>query len=377
MTAYDVIVVGLGGVGSSAAFHLASAGHRVLGIDQHPPAHDRGSSHGKTRAIRMAYFEHPDYVPLLKRAYQLWDALDAASEPTLFHRTGVVEVGPADGVVVPGVLRSAREHRLDVEQLSARELHHRWAGLRGEDRWIAVLEPNAGFLRVENCVRRQLELAKAAGAELLHETTVIAWTNDGSGVRVSTEHGEHRAAKVVIAGGPWSGTLASQCGLPLKVLRKHQYWYRPQSHGYDLNDDFPCFFHETPAGCFYGFPSMNGTGLKVARHSGGTVIDGPTETHSCDKQDRQLNEDYLRAFLPGVGNELVDQKGCYYTCTPDEHFVVDTLPGNDRVTLIAGLSGHGFKFTSVLGELASQLATGVTPKLTIDLFGIQRFIGTA
>lgn len=373
MKTWDVIVVGLGGVGSAAAHHLSTSGSRVLGIDQHAPVHSLGSSHGRTRAIRLAYFEHPSYVPLLRRAYELWDELDRSSPQKLFQRTGIIEIGPPDGVVVPGILKSAKEHRLSIETFSSSELSQRWPGLRAEDNWQAILERNAGFLNVEACVAEHLRLALSSGATCLHETKVLDWSRDGSGVRVTTEKGDYCAAKLVLAGGPWSTPLLQDAGVPLQVLRKHQYWYRANAEGYERGDGFPCFFHETPTGYFYGFPSIDGSGVKVARHSGGTVIDQPTAVHPSDQGDRQLIDDYLRSYLPGVGTELVEEQGCYYTVTPDEHFVIDEHPGDDRVMIIAGLSGHGFKFTSVLGELACQLASGQTPALEIGLFRLSRF----
>ena len=186
MASWDVIVIGLGGVGSSAAYHLAKAGHRVLGIDQYPPAHDRGSSHGRTRIIRQAYFEHPAYVPLLQRSYQLWDELEQQAGEKLFYRTGLVELGPLNGIVIPGVLRSAAEHNLEIEQLSVAELSRCWPGISGQEDWQVVIERNAGFLGVEECVRSHLQTAHELGAGCLHGVKVERWEVDGSGVNVIT-----------------------------------------------------------------------------------------------------------------------------------------------------------------------------------------------
>lgn len=372
MSTWDVIVVGLGGVGSSAAFHLASRGHRVLGLEQFSAGHCYGSSHGKTRVIRQAYFEHVSYVPLLRRAYELWGELEQAVGQQLFHRTGLVEIGPTDGVVVPGVLQSASEHQLDVEQLSPIDVRRRWPGLEIRDDWQAVLERNAGYLRVEACVKAYLSQAEQASATLRYGQTVRRWRSVGSGVEVITDAGTERAAGLVFAGGAWSGQLLGQFGMPLRVLRKHQYWYAPTSPGYRQCDGFPCFFHETPEGYFYGFPSIDGSGVKVARHSGGTPIDCPTPTHPSDPHDQQLVEHYLREYLPGVGNRLLHQAGCYYTVTPDEHFVVDVHPQFNQIAVVAGLSGHGFKFASVLGELASQFVSQQPRSMDTTLLRIQR-----
>lgn len=367
---WDAIIIGLGGVGSAAAYHLARAGQRVLGIDQYPAVHAYGSSHGKTRIIRQAYFEHSDYVPLLRRAYTLWDELSELAGDQLFHRTGLVEMGPADGVVIPGVLRSAREHSLELEEISAFELNRRWPLLAAPAHMHAVFERNAGFLRVEACVAAHLRLASQAGATLLHNTNCAGWRIEGAEVVVSTRSEKFRASRLILAAGAWSTQLLHNIGVPLKVVRKHQYWYYPTSAGFHQGDQFPCFFHETPAGYFYGFPANDEAGVKVARHSGGTAIVAPTKHHPTDDQDRTLVETFTAEYLPQLGRRLQNQAGCYYTLTPDEHFVVDLHPQHSQVVVVAGLSGHGFKFTSVLGELASQLAMNGQPELQTKLFSI-------
>ena len=248
MAKWDAIVIGLGGVGSAAAFHLADQGLRVLGLDQYPAVHDHGSSHGMTRIIRQAYFEHPSYVPMLRRAYALWDELEQATDQTLFRRTGLVELGPPRGVVIPGVLNSAAEHGLDVELLSANEVTARWPGLVVQADWQAVIERDAGYLRVEACVEAHLRRAKEQSATLRHGQTVRRWTAEGRGVKVTTDSGVEQAERLVIACGPWSGPLLGELGIPLRVLRKHQYWYRPAGHGFAEANGFPCFFFETPSG---------------------------------------------------------------------------------------------------------------------------------
>jgi glycine/D-amino acid oxidase-like deaminating enzyme len=200
----------------------------------------------------------------------------------------------------------------------------------------------------------------------------LRWEIDSAGVTVVTDQGVERAERLVIAAGAWSASLLGELEVHLQVLRKHQYWFEPEQVGYDLDDGFPCFFHETTDGFFYGFPSIDGSGVKVARHSGGEKIDQPTQPHTPDVTDRELVDRYVAQCLPGVGSQLVAQAGCYYTVTTDEHFIIDQHPNHPQVTIVAGLSGHGFKFTSVLGELASQLATAKKTNIDIDLFVINR-----
>lgn len=371
MANWDVIVLGLGGVGSAAAFHLASSPCRVLGIDQYDPPHDRGSSHGKTRVIRQAYFEHPCYVPLLRRAYDLWDELEARSSAKLFHRTGLVEIGPADGIVIRGVKASADEYQLDIEELSMSDVSARWPGLAGQNDWTAIVENNAGFLSVEQCVAQHLRLAVEAGAECRHGLRVLDWNADQRGVQVVTAEGTETARHLVIAAGPWARAI-SNLPLQTKLLRKFQYWFDPDRSGYKLDEGFPCFFYETADGFFYGFPSFQNAGVKVARHSGGQEIARPDDRHGSDPVDRKLIDRFVGQCLPGVSNRLKSQAGCYYTMTDDEHFIIDRHPEHAAVTLIAGLSGHGFKFTSVLGEIACRMAMGRATGFDLSLFGISR-----
>jgi glycine/D-amino acid oxidase-like deaminating enzyme len=237
-----------------------------------------------------------------------------------------------------------------------------------------VLEQNAGYLEVENCVREHLNAAAAAGAVCRHHQRVHRWEVDGKGVRVTTDDSSETAERLVIAGGPWTATLAGGLGFQLDVVRKHQYWLATQDARYDVETGFPCFFFETDAGYFYGFPSIRGCGVKVARHSGGQPVDRPSDDASVDEDDRQQIDRFINDCLPGVSHRLLAHFPCYYTMTPDEHFIIDRCGEHDQVTVIAGLSGHGFKFTSVLGEVACQLATTGSTSLDISLFRIDRFL---
>ncbi len=372
---WDLIVLGLGGVGSAAIYHAATAGMRVLGIDQYCEAHDKGSSHGHTRAIRQAYFEDPAYVPLLRRSYQLWESLQAITGQQLFVRTGLVEIGPEDGVVIPGVRRSAQQYQLDIEEIRIQDLHDRWPGLRAEESWAAVLEKNAGYLLVESCVSAHLRVALQQGAVCRYDEVVQAWTLEGKNVVVRTNAGQHVAERLIVAAGPWSGRLLASLNLPLTVLRKHQYWLEAERPGFDRNEGFPCFFFETPQGYFYGFPSMEGVGVKVARHSGGQVVTQPSgDEHPFDDQDFTLVTDFVAAHLPGVTNQRKSHAGCYYTMTPSECFIIDVLPNQPQVTVVAGLSGHGFKFTSVLGEIAATMSRDETPAFDLERFRIANHV---
>lgn len=377
MAVWDAIVLGAGGVGSATAMHLSKSGARTLAVDQYPPAHANGSSHGQTRIIRQAYFEHPCYVPLLQRAYDLWHQLEASTSQKLFHRTGLVELGPRDGIVIPGVLQSAKEYSLPIEELSPSTIHERWPGLRGDEKWGGVIEQNAGFLRVEQCVQAHLDTAKRHGCQFLHDCTVLDWTSDQNEVKVFTDRGVETAARLVIAAGSWTRSLFPILSPHLRILRKYLYWFKPEKESFREQNGFPCFFHETPQGFFYGFPCFNGTGVKLARHSGGQLIESPdsssTKRKPQDDQDRRLVIEYANQYLPGLGSNMTSTAKCYYTSTPDEHFVIDRAPGHPNVTVVAGMSGHGFKFASALGELASQMALNTEIPFDLTPFTIRRF----
>jgi monomeric sarcosine oxidase len=371
---YDVIVLGTGGVGSAAAYQLAQRGAKVLGIDQFPGGHDRGSSHGETRVIRQAYFEHSDYVPLLLRAYELWRELEQEADVDLLHQVGLLQVGPPDGLVVCGVLEAARLHRLKVESLSRDEIPRRFPGFRAAKDAVGVFEPAAGYLRVERCVLTHLAAAKARGAEFRFGITAQSWKQEGESVRVVTSNGAFVASKLIVTAGPWAPKLLSDVGVPLVVRRKHLYWFPTSDPSYHESQRCPTYLYELPHGVYYGFPQIDELGVKVAEHSGGTVVEDPTnDGRPLDPADLARVEAFLAEFLPGVGRPMQRRSVCFYTLSPDEHFLVDRHPRDKHVLLVAGLSGHGFKFTSVLGEVLAQLSLEDQTKLPIEFLSLRRF----
>ncbi|MDX1948056.1 MAG: N-methyl-L-tryptophan oxidase [Pirellulaceae bacterium] len=372
---FDVIVLGTGGVGSAAAYHLARRGARVLGLDRFPGGHDRGSSHGQTRIIRQAYFEHSDYVPLLIEAYRLWRELEQSSGETLLRQVGLLQVGPAGGAVIGGVLASAKQHGLAVESLAAGEIERRWPGFRVPEQLVGVLEPAAGYLHVERCVLAHLAAAQEQGADLRFGSAARSWRGDGGGVTVETEDGQrYSAAKLVVTAGPWASQVLAGLGVPLVVRRKHLYWFPAGDSAYQADKGYPTFLFELPHGVFYGFPKIDDLGLKVAEHSGGAAVADPlTDPRAFDAGDLARVEGFLAAHLPRVGRPHTCRGVCFYTMSPDEHFLVDQLPGHDNVVFAAGLSGHGFKFTSVLGPALADLALDGQTRLPIGFLGVGRF----
>ncbi len=377
---FDAIVLGVGGFGSGAAHHLARRGLRVLGLDRFGPAHDRGSSHGETRIIRKAYFEHPDYVPLLLRAYDLWADLEAESRQQLFWKCGLMLAGLPDSEAISGARLSASQHGLTIENLSASAATQRWPGFRVPEAFDAVFEPDAGFLKVEDCVRTHLDRAAAHGAVLLFDEPVVSWSSTGRDVRVRTATREFVAASLIITAGSWAASVLADLKLPLQVLRKPIFWFETTSPAYNLDASMPTFYFEMPAvevaSTFYGFPSLDGQVLKVAQHSGGELVADPLLVdRNLHDADVQPIANFLRTCLPNVRLQPARHSACLYTVTPDRHFIVDRHPEFSNVVIGCGFSGHGFKFTSVLGSAFADLATTGRTELPIDFLSLARLSG--
>lgn len=380
---WDVIVIGLGGMGSAAAYRLAERGQRVLGLEQYPAVHDRGSSHGGSRIIRQAYFEDPAYTPLLLRAYQLWDQVEQRSGRTIMHTTGGLMVGRPDSRTVAGSIRSAEEWGLDYEVLSARELRRRFPTMRPDEYEVAFYERKAGLVVPEASVAAHLTLARQAGADLHFEEPVVDWYADksGGGVRVLTRTNVYTADRLVVCPGAWAPTLLANLGVPLRVERQVQYWFAPAG-GVEpyLPDRHPIYVWEGENGRqVYGFPAHTdpADGVKVAFFRGG-------KTCTPDTIDRVVHPDevaeiaaFLRRRLPSLPGEFLRAKTCMYTSTPDEHFVVAPHPRHEQVVVACGFSGHGFKFVPVVGEIVADLVTQGHTEHSITLFDPRRRYQTA
>ena len=374
MAQYDAIVLGVGGVGSASLFHLAARGARVLGIDRFPPGHDRGSSHGQTRLIRQAYFEHPNYVPMLLRAFDLWHELEQRADETLYHQVGLLQIGPPAGEVVRGVRASARLHGLPIENLSAREAEMRFKGFRVPSDCEAIFEQRAGYLMVERCVIAHAEQAVRLGAQLHTEETVRGWRVEPTGlVVVETDRAKYAADRLVVSAGAWSSQLLSDLGVSLEVRRKPLYWWRTRGDTYRADLGCPGFLYDLPQGCFYGVPQIDPAGVKVAEHTGGAIVDDPlTVNREVDLIDQSRVTDFVGGYLLDATTHCTDHAVCMYTMTPDAHFIVDVHPQHPQLVFAAGLSGHGFKFTGVLGETLSQLVLDGRASLPIEFLSVTR-----
>lgn len=371
---YDVIVAGCGAVGSAAAYRLAKRGARVLAVDRFEPGHDRGSSHGETRIIRLAYAEHPDYVPLLRRAYELWAELERESGERLYVETGLLEVGRRDGGFLRSIRTSAREHDLAIEELEADDVQRRFPLFRPGPGDASIFEARAGYLLVERCVRAQVAAAVRAGAELRTGVEVARWSPEGTRIEVKlrTSSGDETvsADRLVVTGGAWAAELLADLGLALHVLRKPVFWLGPVAETATVA---PVFIYDTDWGSFYGSPSLDGESMKVAEHSGGERVANPLTVDRVQRpEDLARVEAFRAAHLPTLGPEVRRHEVCLYTMTPDGHFIIDRHPRHENVVFAAGLSGHGFKFAPVLGEVLAGLALDGRTSHPVDFLGLGR-----
>ncbi len=374
-TTYDVAIAGLGAMGSAAAYHLAKRGRRVLGLDRYSPPHDLGSSHGQTRIIREAYFEDPSYVPIVRRAHELWRELQETSGRDLLLQTGGLMIGRPEDDLVKGSDTSARLHGLPCERLSRSELVKRYPGFRPAEDMEAVWDPMAGILFPEVCIEAHLSLARSAGADLRFDEPVIDWHAEGDGVEVNTANARYRADKLIISAGAWLPKLIPDLCLPIEVERQVLFWFEPRS---DLElfkaGACPIFvFDYDGEHHLYGFPDL-GNGVKAALMHLGESSDTDTLRRDVDDRDEQAIRSQLERFLPDVAGRRLDAQVCMFTNTPDLHFLIDFHPRHSQAVIASPCSGHGFKFASAIGEILADLVEEGKTRHDISLFGVDRLL---
>ncbi len=374
---HDVIVVGLGTMGSAAAWQLAARGCSVLGLDRRVPPHDFGSAHGRSRIIRTAYMEDPAYVPLVQRSFDLWRHLQRLTRTELLRPASLLMIGPPDGAAVSGSLASARAHALPHDLLDACEIRRRFPAFEPDDDLAAFYEEVAGVLAPESCVAACLAAASAAGADLRYGEQVLGWDQAGRGLRVRTDTGDHTADALVVAAGAWASQLLPAVDFQLRVERQVMHWFEP-SEGLDAfaPDRFPVYLWEPRAGpVLYGMPALDGpsAGVKAAIHHDG-------ETTTAERLDRTVHEADIAAVrsclaerIPSINGRWLEGAVCMYTNTPDLHFVIGPHPAADGVFVAAGFSGHGFKFAPVVGEVLADLVVDGNTSLPVEPFAPARF----
>jgi sarcosine oxidase len=371
---YDVIVAGLGAMGSATSYHLASRGARVLGLERFTSGHTMGSSHGESRIIRELYYEHPLYVPLVQRAYELWARLERDAGVRLLHATGGLMLGQPESGLVRGALLSGETHGLSADVLQRAEVATRFPAFDPPDGSVAVWDARAGYLRAEACIDAHATLARRAGADLRYEEPLLRWEPDGDGVRVTTPAGEYRAAQLALCVGAWTKTVLAELELPLKVERQVLVWLEaPEPVELYRDDRFPIFMFESDDGrLMYGFPRLE-RGIKVAIHHEGRLHDSPDEVNRAVRPEEiAATKESLAQLLPALSNAAVRESAtCIYTDTPDTHFLVDFHPEHPQLLLSSPCSGHGFKFSSAIGELHAELLLDGRSRFDVTPFGIR------
>lgn len=376
-TTFDVIVVGLGAMGSATAYHLAARGARVLGLDRHTPPHAHGSSHGESRIIRELYYEHPLYVPLLQRAYDRWDALEQdAGVEGLLNITGGLMIGRLESELIAGVHRSAAAHGLPAIDVNRAEMRTRYPQFLVPGDAVVVLDERAGFLDPERCVQAHLTLASRHGAQLRFTEPALHWRFAGDGVEVTTARGTYSAGRIVFAAGQWASELLSAYAPKLTLERQVLLWFEPPGSSPQWEPaNFPIYMAEFADGPFiYGFPKLP-RGFKAAVHYQGEAFDHPDALRrAVDTADVARVRDAVARLFPWAATAPVRESAvCSYTNTPDLHFIIDFLPGDDRVLVSSPCSGHGFKFASAIGEVQAQLLLDEAVPFDLTPFRMDRF----
>lgn len=372
---YDVMIIGAGSMGMAAGYYLSKSGKKTLLLDSFHPPHNKGSHHGETRIIRYAYAEGEEYVPFILKAQELWNELERDTGKSLFIPTGVLSVGNRESNFIQNTISSSTTYSLPLEVMDPAEVQNRWSGITMPNDSIGCFEPTSGVLKCEESIKAYQMLAEMNGATILSNSRVKEIHIQEEKVTIKTSDKTFYSDSLVVAAGAWSGHLLSMLDLdlPLTPVRKTFAWFDANEKIYNAND-FPAFAFETSRGLYYGFPSVDGAGLKVGRHDGGERIN-PDEGM---KQFGEIVEDeedliqFLNQYLPEIGR-LKDGKTCMYTLTPDEKFVIDVHPKYSNVAIAAGFSGHGFKFSSAVGQALSNLIVSGKNEIDISQFSIDRF----
>lgn len=373
---YDIIVLGCGTMGAAACLELSRAGHRVLGLDRFAPPHDMGEHHGRVRMFRTTYYEHPAYVPWLRRSLRGWQELGRHAGSTLLELTGALYLGPEEGELVSGCLRAAREHALDHLVLDHAQTNQRYPMFRVPSDYVGLLERDAGFIWCELAVEAMLRLAQQGPSPITVRTSepVESWHAASDRVEVRTGKGTYRARALVISAGPWSASLLAGLGVGLSATRQVQAWVRPPDPMPFEPARFPCWGIDAAGSLFYGFPALEGE-IKLARHAHGPVTNPATADRVPTRDDLDDPASLARRFLPGLADAPIRGGVCLYTNSPDSHFIIDRHPSHANVVFATGFSGHGFKLAPAVGRIIRELLESKPPTHPEPFFALSRLAG--
>jgi len=373
-THFDVIVAGLGAMGSATAARLALRGRKVLGLDRWRPGHRYGSSHGDSRIIREMYFENPLYVPIVQRAHELWREVEARTGSKVMEITGGLMIGPEHGGLVSGTLRSAKEHALECEVLDGAQVTQRFPAFRLRDGDVAVHDPRAGYLNPEAGNAAHLQIAAGAGAELRFDQPVEKWEAAGEGVKVWTPFGAYSGDRLVISAGARNPELLGDLDLNLEVERQAVFWLDAGADPAYDSPALPIWAHEyIPGGICYGFPRL-ARGVKASvMHAGEILSDADAANREVGPDEVEPVRRALAGVLPGLaGAGVIDSDVCLFTNTRDHDFIIDFHPDHPQVLISSACSGHGFKFASAIGEIQADLIAEGESRFDMSPFSISR-----
>ena len=373
---YDVIVVGVGSMGSSTCYHLANDGLDVLGIDQFSVPHTMGSHTGESRFSRMAYFEHPDYVPLLQAAYKNWDHLEAVTGQKHFHKSGIIYFGNPDSDQISGVRESARIYNLEVEEIPLDKAKELYPQFQLEDSFEVILEPDAGYVKPDQTISSYIELAKAQGVTIVENQRILDWKKEGDSYQVTTQNETYKANKIIFTAGGWTQHLIPDLKTHLQVTQQVLVWLKPKNEDLYKEDVMPCWSISDPAyeGMFYGFPIFVGSRhmMKFAYHARG--VEKPADLKSTALSEEELEPLYffLKKYMPQINAEFSETATCLYNYSGNEDFIIDLLPNHDGNVIIAcGFSGHGFKFVPIVGEILKELVIKGSTELPVEFLKLR------
>jgi sarcosine oxidase len=372
---YEYIVLGLGGLGSSAAYWLSHrTGNEVLGLEQYELGHIRGGSQDHSRIIRLSYHA-PEYVRLAQRAYQAWAELEADAQEQLIVKTGGLDLAPTPSAIpLTDYVQSLQTCDVPFEQLDAAEIMRRWPQFHLSDDVEGLYQADGGIAPAARCNAVHQRLARAYGATLRDNTPITSVRPVAGEFEVIADQTLYRAQNLIITAGAWTNQVLDHFDLHLPLtITQEQVTYFATPHLADFTPDrFPIWIWlDEP--CYYGFPVYGEAGAKVAQDAGGREVTAESRTFDPDQNALDRVENFVRRHLPPAFGPIIYTKTCLYTLTPDRDFVIDVLPGHSNCWLAIG-AGHAFKFASVIGRILSELALDDTTPSNIDLFRINRAI---
>lgn len=372
----DIAILGLGSMGSFAFWQTAKSKQTVIGFEQYKPGHAQGAGHGETRIFRTAYGEGVEYVPLLQEARTLWKELEDETQVELYTENGGIMFGPENDSFMENVGKSVHVYNLPHKTWNGKEARKAYPQIQFKDNQTAIYEELAGYIRPELAIETAVKRGEELGGKIYAETPVTAIDADSAGVTVSTAIRQFRVKKLIVSAGGWTNSLLPQLNLPLELERQVLVWYDAKNPELFTPEKFPIFSRVVDGVGFYGFPSLDGKTVKVAIHRGDSdIIHHPSEVdREIRDKDLEVVTKLVKEYLPGLEPEPVKAKTCFYTNTPDEHFVIGEAPGLSNVILLGPMAGHGFKFAPVIGKIGANLALGKTSGLAIDIFNPGRFI---